>query len=228
MQQNSEVYKKMKNRYSKTLPMLILLAGLTGCTAANETVIDDVTGKAGAAQETKAAEVSSSTASAVSADGQPIQEVIIPQESAINTEKTDASAQKTADENNSSVNAQTKAVEQEQKSTAQALYTVHFDFNQYTVNDTEKELLAKNAAWLESSPKTRIIIEGHADERGETEYNLALGDRRARSIKKFLQDLGIAQERLSTISYGEEKPAAQGHDEAAWTQNRRVEFKVTD
>lgn len=216
----------MKNRYRRILPLILLLAGLTGCTAANETVIDDVTGKAGAQQQETPA--TGDTSTAVGADGQPIQEVIIPQENPITEDMTGAATAKAAKEGDSSVNAQTKSGQQAQTPDAQVLYTVHFDFDQYTINETERGLLAKNATWLESSPKTLVLIEGHADERGETEYNLALGERRARSIKKFLQDLGITPERLSTISYGEEKPAVQGQGEDAWKQNRRTEFKIVD
>lgn len=214
----------MKNHYRKGLPLILLLAALTGCTTTNETVIDNVTGKAGQQQETQSPVEPSTT---VGADGQPIQEVIIPQESPV-IEDTTGAAAITAKDGDSSANAQAKSGQQGQTPDAQVLYTVHFDFDQYTINETERELLAKNAAWLESSPKTLVLIEGHADERGETEYNLALGERRARSIKKFLQDLGITAGRLSTISYGEEKPAVQGQDEDAWSQNRRTEFKVVD
>lgn len=214
----------MKNRYRKTLPLILLVAALTGCATTKETVIDDVTGKNGAQQE--APTTAETTPAAVGADGQPIQEVIVPQETPVTEDMTTAAA--APKEGESSIGEQAKSEERKQTPAASALYTVHFDFDQYTINDTERPLLAKNAAWLESSPKTAVVIEGHADERGETEYNLALGDRRARSAKKFLQDLGIASERLSTISYGEEKPAVQGHDEDAWAQNRRAEFKVSN
>lgn len=78
---------------------------------------------------------------------------------------------------------------------------------------------------MSKNADANIRIEGHCDERGTSEYNLALGDRRANSAKKYLVDLGISAERLSTISYGEEKPADPGHNEAAWAKNRRDEIK---
>lgn len=106
------------------------------------------------------------------------------------------------------------------------LYTVHFEYDRYNVRDEDKPLLGKNAKWLGINPNVRIKIEGHADERGETEYNLALGDKRAKSVEKYLNDLGIPNDRISTVSYGEEKPADPGHGEDAWSKNRRAEFKI--
>jgi len=84
----------------------------------------------------------------------------------------------------------------------------------------------ENAKWLKINPLVDVILEGHADERGETMYNLSLGDRRARGVKKYMEDLGIRSERLTTLSYGEEKPADPEHNEEAWSKNRRVEFMV--
>ena len=185
----------MIDRYRKAIPLIFLVAALTGCTAANETVIDDVTGKTGAQQQASATDGAVTTA--VGADGQPIQEVTIPQEEPVTEDMTGTAASK---ENASLTEAQAASVQLKQNTDTQALYAIHFDFDKYTVSDAQRELLAKNAAWLKSSPKTSVLIEGHADERGETEYNLALGDRRANSIKKFLEDLGVAQDRLSTIS----------------------------
>lgn len=107
------------------------------------------------------------------------------------------------------------------------LYTVYFDFDNYTIRESDRDSLNRNATWLNLNKKVLVRIEGHADERGETEYNLALGDKRARSVKRYLEDLGIKADRLDTISFGEEKPADQGHDEDSWSRNRRAEFLIT-
>lgn len=104
------------------------------------------------------------------------------------------------------------------------LFTVYFDFDNYSIRDNDAENLAKNARWLGLNQSVKVIVEGHADERGDEEYNLALGDKRAQSVKRYLNDLGISPERLDVISYGEERPAASGHDEDAWSKNRRAEF----
>lgn len=118
-----------------------------------------------------------------------------------------------------------KAASPASASIMEGLKAVHFDFDKYTIRDEDKEVLRQNAEWLKSRPESKVLIEGHADERGETEYNLALGEKRAESVKSYLETLGVRAETLSTISYGEEKPADQGHDEAAWARNRRAEFK---
>jgi len=107
------------------------------------------------------------------------------------------------------------------------LFAVHFDYDKYIIRDEDKPILDNNAKWLNLNSKVRITIEGHADERGETEYNLALGDKRAKSVEKYLEAHGVKADRLSTISYGEEKPVDPGHAESAWSKNRRAEFRIT-
>ena len=102
-----------------------------------------------------------------------------------------------------------------------SVFRVFFDFDKYNVRPDAQETLKKQAAWLQKFPATIVSIEGHCDERGTREYNLALGERRANAVKDYLSALGIARTRMKTISYGKERPVALGHDEAAWSQNRR-------
>lgn len=106
------------------------------------------------------------------------------------------------------------------------LYTVYFDYDKYTVKDTDKGHLDKDAQWLKINAKVQVKIEGHADERGDAEYNLALGEKRALTVKKHLEAMGINSSRLSTVSYGKEKPVDAGHNEDAWAKNRRAEFNI--
>lgn len=101
------------------------------------------------------------------------------------------------------------------------LKDVHFDFDKYDIRPSDAEILKGNAALLTRYPKMKIQIEGHCDERGTVEYNLALGERRANSTKKYLNTLGIAGDRVSAISYGKERPLDPGHNEEAWAKNRR-------
>jgi len=108
------------------------------------------------------------------------------------------------------------------------LKDVHFDFDKYDVRPGDTEILKENAALLKRYPKVKIQIEGHCDERGTIEYNLALGERRANSTKKYLLSLGIPADRISTISYGEERPLDPGHNEEAWAKNRRAHFIILD
>jgi len=104
--------------------------------------------------------------------------------------------------------------------------SVFFDFDMFTLDDEDRATLDKQAAWLKSNPSVSIAVEGHADERGTREYNLALGERRANSVKDYLISLGVNPVRLKTISYGKERPVAVGSSNAAWAQNRRSVSKV--
>ena len=103
---------------------------------------------------------------------------------------------------------------------------IYFDFDKSNLKPLACEVLENKANWLKNNSEFSIRIEGHCDERGTHEYNLALGDRRAYSAKKYLVALGISAERISTLSFGEERPADPGHGEEAWTKNRRCEFKL--
>ena len=103
---------------------------------------------------------------------------------------------------------------------------VFFAFDKYELSQESRDTLTANARLLRDSPAFNIWIEGHCDERGTNEYNLALGDRRARAARDFLVAAGVAANRMTVISYGEERPFAMGHDESAWSQNRRAHFKV--
>ncbi|HLG18358.1 MAG TPA: peptidoglycan-associated lipoprotein Pal [Bdellovibrionota bacterium] len=107
---------------------------------------------------------------------------------------------------------------------ASGVPVVYFDFDQYTLNNTAQSELKDAAGIFKSDPKMAITIEGHCDERGSVEYNLALGERRAQSVKSYLQKLGIETKRLNTISYGEERPATSGSGESSWAKNRRAEL----
>lgn len=98
---------------------------------------------------------------------------------------------------------------------------VFFGFDKYDLTGDSRAMLEKQAAWLKTNPAVRVSVEGHADERGTREYNLALGERRANSVKDYLVALGVQPSRINTISYGKERPVALGSNEAAWSQNRR-------
>ncbi len=106
------------------------------------------------------------------------------------------------------------------------LQTVYFDFDKFQLRADAKADLDANYALMMEFPDAMVQIEGHCDERGTTEYNMSLGEKRANAARDYLIGLGIAENRLSTISYGEERPAATGSNEAAWDKNRRAEFKI--
>ncbi len=125
----------------------------------------------------------------------------------------------------------TKPVEEKPKTEDKAeapatLTTLYFAYDSAEISPSQREQLEQNALWMRQNPDvTTMIIEGHTDERGSVEYNLALGERRAQSVRQYLMQLGIDRDRLSILSYGEEKPVAYGGGEDDYRQNRRVEFK---
>lgn len=106
------------------------------------------------------------------------------------------------------------------------LGTIYFDYDQASLRADARQTLRQNADFLKQNPSSRVEIQGNCDERGSEEYNLALGMRRAEAARRYLTDLGVEPSRLRTISFGEERPAVRGHNEAAWARNRRGDFIV--
>ena len=107
------------------------------------------------------------------------------------------------------------------------LDTIHFPFDSSRLTAEAREKLQENVDFLKENSNVELEIEGHADERGGVQYNLALGESRAKSVKDYMEAMGIDSDRLSTISFGKERPIAFGHNEEAWSQNRRANFVIT-
>lgn len=101
---------------------------------------------------------------------------------------------------------------------------IYFEFDSSEVRQADRETLTHHANYLRENPNVTITLEGHGDERGSREYNIGLGERRAQAVRQILELSGVGANQLTTVSYGEEKPAVDGHDETAWSQNRRVEL----
>jgi peptidoglycan-associated lipoprotein len=110
---------------------------------------------------------------------------------------------------------------------AGSLRTVYFEYDSSQLSSQARSTLENNAAFLKESTTVEVQIEGHADERGGVQYNIALGQRRAKTVKQFLESMGVAGSRISIVSYGKERPLEFGHDEKAWSKNRRANFVVT-
>ncbi len=108
------------------------------------------------------------------------------------------------------------------------LKMIHFDYDRFFIREDAKPVLEANAAWLKKFKSAKILIEGHCDERGTEEYNLALGEKRARSTFDYLVSLGVPQDRMRIISYGKSQPLDTGHNEVAWQKNRRAQFLVIE
>ena len=106
------------------------------------------------------------------------------------------------------------------------LESIYFDFDKYVIKPEFRDALKRNAEWLRENPNAKVVVEGNCDERGTNEYNMALGQRRADAAAKYLMDLGIAKDRVSTVSFGEEKPICTESNEACWSKNRRDDFRV--
>ena len=102
---------------------------------------------------------------------------------------------------------------------------INFDFNQYDLKPEARQILTRKAEILKQYPEIKLVVEGHCDQRGTAEYNLALGERRARAAADYLANLGVTTQRLSIVSYGKERPLDPSNNEAAWARNRRDEFK---
>jgi len=108
------------------------------------------------------------------------------------------------------------------------LSMIYFDFDKYFIREDAKPTLRANAEWLNKWGSVKILIEGHCDERGTEEYNLALGEKRAKSTRDYLISLGISQDRIQIISYGKSQPLNPGHNEIAWQENRRAQFTIIE
>lgn len=102
-----------------------------------------------------------------------------------------------------------------------------FDLDRYEIRQDQREALQKDAEWLKKNPTVKFTLEGHCDERGTDQYNMALGEQRAQAVKDYLVQLGVDPSRIQIVSYGKERPFVIGHDERAWAQNRRDHFLVT-
>lgn len=113
------------------------------------------------------------------------------------------------------------------ESSAGPLQTVYFAFDSSALSSSARNTLEQNAQWLKLTDKVDIQVEGHCDERGGHQYNIALGERRARAIKDYLVALGVPENRVSIVSYGKERPISFGHDEESWSKNRRGNFVIT-
>jgi len=107
---------------------------------------------------------------------------------------------------------------------ALAKRSIYFDFDEFTVKDEYKSTIAAHADYLSKNSSRSIAIEGHGDERGSNEYNLALGQKRAEAVRRSLEVLGVSNKQMEAVSFGEEKPRAQGSNEAAWSENRRADI----
>lgn len=149
------------------------------------------------------------------------------------TDQDTETMEKDAAEEAANQEAERRAIEEEairkEQAAARNMFMsedIYFDYDDSSLKSSAQTVLQRKAVWLRNNPDVTVLLEGHCDERGTTEYNLALGDRRANSAKTFLVDMGVEASRLRTISYGEEMPIDTGKNEEAWAKNRRVHCTI--
>ncbi|MBU8849312.1 MAG: peptidoglycan-associated lipoprotein Pal [Desulfobacterales bacterium] len=197
----------MKNRAWINLVMVILVAGLFfTVSCAKKTVVSDATTIEDQAKADAAAKVKADAAA-----------------------KAKAEAERIAQQNLEDQMANEKALMESKAMAAKNRFEnqdIHFEYDSSVLSSMAKIVLKEKAAWLKTNYSTFVTVEGHCDERGTTEYNLALGERRASTAKNYLIDLGIAASRLNTISYGEEQPKVSSTTESAYRKNRRAHFAI--
>ena len=175
-------------------------------------------------QEQKAVVQTPAEASAAAADDQAARERALREQALSDQAAREAAAKVAKDE--------TDGAKKEAAAKAAAILKelqiadVNFDYNMYNLRPEAQDILKKGAPAYLKYRDYKLVVEGHCDERGTAEYNLALGEKRANEAAKYLADLGIEKERIKTISYGKEMPLDQGHDEAAWAKNRRAHFVI--
>lgn len=198
--------------------LCVSVAFLTGC--AKKAALKEGAGLAGAAQEQKA--VSAGTTAAqddAAARERALREKELREKA--EREAAEKAAREAAEKAKKEAAAKAAAILQELK-----IADIHFDFDKYNLRPDAQDILKKGAPAYLKYRDYKLVVEGHCDERGTAEYNLALGEKRAMEAAKYLVNLGIEKERIRTISYGKEMPLDKGHDEAAWAKNRRAHFVV--
>jgi peptidoglycan-associated lipoprotein len=197
---------------------LLLVMFLVGCGPKKEILKEDSAKAPAAAEPTAVAAPAAQAAPADKGDGKTKFTVLEP---VVEAEKKAPAAA------SSDTGASARKAEAVSAKELYELADVYFDFDKFNLKDEARTILKKHAEWLNKNKGVMVVVEGHCDERGTAEYNLALGERRANAAAKFLVDLGIDAKRIKTLSYGEELPLDKGHNEEAWAKNRRAHFDVS-
>ena len=199
----------MGNR-SKILAAGLMMTLLAACTNQDTTTDTSASTQAGA----EGAETATLVAENVEA-----------QKAAEEAAKAAAEAAEQAAAEEAAKAAAEQARQQSEEATKALAHIIYFDFDQSTIRAEYREVLNGHAAYLAANPGARIVLEGHADERGTREYNMALGERRGNSVSRYLVVQGVSVDAIEVVSFGEERPVNEGHDEASWSENRRVEIR---
>jgi len=213
---------------SKVIASSVLVAFLGACSTTGETT--DTTAStqaalvAAEAQALAEAEAEAQAEAQAQAQAQALAEAQTLAEATVQAEANAAEAALQA-ENDATAKAAAMAQQEDEKNAQALAHIIYFDFDQSTIKAEFRAALNGHAAYLSQNPSANIVLEGHADERGTREYNIALGERRGNAVSRYLVVQGVSVDAIEVVSFGEERPVNAGHDSASWAENRRVEIR---
>ncbi|MDB9972825.1 peptidoglycan-associated lipoprotein Pal [Oceanospirillaceae bacterium] len=207
---------------SKVIASSVLVAFLGACSTTGETT--DTTASTQAALVAAEAQALAEAQAQAEAEAQALAEAQILAEAKVQAEANAAEAALQA-ENDATAKAAAMAQQEDEKNAQALAHIIYFDFDQSTIKAEFRAALNGHAAYLSQNPSANIVLEGHADERGTREYNIALGERRGNAVSRYLVVQGVSVDAIEVVSFGEERPVNAGHDSASWAENRRVEIR---
>lgn len=207
---------------SKVIASSVLVAFLGACSTTGETT--DTTASTQAALVAAEAQALAEAQAEAEAQAQALAEAQTLAEATVQAEANAAEAALQA-ENDATAKAAAMAQQEDEKNAQALAHIIYFDFDQSTIKAEFRAALNGHAAYLSQNPSANIVLEGHADERGTREYNIALGERRGNAVSRYLVVQGVSVDAIEVVSFGEERPVNAGHDSASWAENRRVEIR---
>jgi peptidoglycan-associated lipoprotein len=207
---------------SKVIASSVLVAFLGACSTTGETT--DTTASTQAALVAAEAQAQALAEAEAQAEAQALAEAQILAEATVQAEANAAEVALQA-ENDATAKAAAMAQQEDEKNAQALAHIIYFDFDQSTIKAEFRAALNGHAAYLSQNPSANIVLEGHADERGTREYNIALGERRGNAVSRYLVVQGVSVDAIEVVSFGEERPVNAGHDSASWAENRRVEIR---
>lgn len=211
---------------SKVIASSVLVAFLGACSTTGETTDTTASTQAAlvAAEAQALAEAEAEAQAEAQAQAQALAEAQTLAEATVQAEANAAEAALQA-ENDATAKAAAMAQQEDEKNAQALAHIIYFDFDQSTIKAEFRAALNGHAAYLSQNPSANIVLEGHADERGTREYNIALGERRGNAVSRYLVVQGVSVDAIEVVSFGEERPVNAGHDSASWAENRRVEIR---
>ena len=208
---------------SKVIASSVLVAFLGACSTTGETTDTTASTQAALVAAEAQALAEAQAEAQAEAEAQALAEAQILAEATVQAEANAAEAALQA-ENDATAKAAAMAQQEDEKNAQALAHIIYFDFDQSTIKAEFRAALNGHAAYLTQNPSANIVLEGHADERGTREYNIALGERRGNAVSRYLVVQGVSVDAIEVVSLGEERPVNSGHDSASWAENRRVEI----